>query len=83
MRINLKTAGTLGQFLPPGSARNTGSIDMPSGSTPIDVLEKLGMPTEESYLITRNGAIVPIKDRPSCVLKDNDQLSIMPPLKGG
>ena len=83
MKVNLKTAGTLGKFLPPGSDRNKAQLDLPTGASPLDVMKKLGMPLGDSYLVTLNGAIVPIKQREGCVLNDGDQLSIMPPLKGG
>lgn len=83
MKISLKTAGTLGQFLPPGSARNNAQLELPDGASPIDVIVKLGMPPADSYLVTLNGAIVPTVQRAACTLKEGDQLSVMPPLKGG
>jgi thiamine biosynthesis protein ThiS len=83
MKISLKTAGTLGQYLPPGSARNNAQLDVADGSSPIDVIAKLGMPPADSYLVTLNGSIVPTAKRSECKLRDGDQLSIMPPLKGG
>lgn len=83
MRVTLKTAGLLGKHLPPGSARNKAELDVPCGVSPLDIIDQLGLPPDDNYLITLNGTIVPPSERPDCVLSDNDQLSIMPPLKGG
>ena len=39
--------------------------------------------TRGRYLIALNGEIVPENRRPDTTLHENDELSIMPPLKGG
>ena len=38
---------------------------------------------EGSYLVILNGSSVPKAERASLRLADNDNLAIMPPLKGG
>lgn len=83
MKITVKTAGLLGKHLPAGSASNLAQLEIPEGATPADVIELLGMPPEEPYLVARNGTVVPSKQRRSCHLTENDSLSIMPPIKGG
>ena len=83
MRIKVKTGGLLGQHLPEGSERNRAELDIEEGSSPIDVMRRLGMPEEDTYMIILNEEIVPTAQRPETVLKENDELGIFPPLKGG
>jgi sulfur carrier protein ThiS len=83
MRITVKTAGLLGKYLPPGSAPNLAELEVKQGASPLDVIRQLGMPPEDSYLVSVNGAIVPPSKREAWSLCDNDKLSIMPPLRAG
>ena len=83
MRIAFKTAGLLVKYLPAGSRDRTASLELPAGATPLDVIRKLGMPEDGSYLVILNGASVPKAERAGLALAEGDSLSIMPPLKGG
>ena len=56
---------------------------MPEDATPIDVLMQLGMPLEARYLISVNGTVLPKAERPRHRLCEDDDLAIMPPLRGG
>ena len=82
MKITVKTAGNLGKYLPAGSTGNLAKIEVAEGATPADVMSQLGLP-EGSYLVVLNGSSVPKAERASLQLADNDNLAIMPPLKGG
>lgn len=83
MKVNFKTAGLLVRYLPPGSGQKTAQLDLDEGATPMDVIKRLGMPEGGSYLVILNGASVPRAERLTRRLAENDNLSIMPPLKGG
>ena len=83
MRINIKTAGLLGKYLPAGSERNKAELEVADGTTPIDVMRQLGMPLEASYLVSLNGSALPKAERETRALSADDTLAIMPPLKGG
>ena len=83
IKIQLKTGGLLGEYLPAGSARNTAEMEVDDDATPLDVMKQLGMPMEDNYLISLNGTVVTRKERSSQPLAENDRLVIMPPLKGG
>ncbi len=83
MKIKLKTGGLLGEYLPPGSATNRGEIEVEEGATPVDVMQQLGMPMDRTYLTGVNGEIINKDNRSTRVLIDGDELSLMPPLKGG
>ena len=63
--------------------RNLGKVLAHAGATPADVIRQLGMPEGTSYLVVLNGANVTKAERASRVLAADDNLAIMPPLKGG
>ena len=83
MRITVKTGGVLGQYLPSGSEPNRAELDIEEGATPGDVMAKLGFPAERTYMVILNGTVVPKAERGTRVLADDDELSVLPPLKGG
>ena len=83
MRITVRTAGNLGRYLPSGGARNMAALDVAEGATPADVIAKLGMPGDGSYLVVLNGKGVAKAERATRRLAENDDLAIMPPLRGG
>ncbi len=83
MKIKVKTAGSLGRFLPEGSEGNLAEIEVTAGATPMDVIRQLAMPGDGTYLVILNGTTVPKAERASQMLAEGDKLSIMPPLKGG
>jgi sulfur carrier protein ThiS len=83
MKVRVKTGGLLGQYLPPGSARNSAEIDVGEDATPLDVMRHLGLPLEQIYLVSLNGTLVHKGERGRRRLADGDQLVIMPPLRGG
>ncbi len=83
MRITVRTGGVLGQYLPAGGERNRASLEIEPDTTPRDVMEKLGFPAERTYLVILNGTAIPKAARESRALAEDDELAILPPLKGG
>ena len=83
MKLAVRTGGLLGKYLPEGSARNSAEIDLPDGMTAAEVIARLGMPPDGSYLVIHTGSAVPKAERAVCTLAEGDELAIMPPLKGG
>jgi sulfur carrier protein ThiS len=83
MKVTVKTAGNLGSYLPPGSAGNVAALEVADGATPADVIRRLGLPEDGSYLVVLNGTAVPKAERAARRLADDDNLAIMPPLRGG
>ena len=82
MRIRVRTAGLLGEYLPKGSQANRAEIEVPEGASPLDVMAQLGFP-EGAYLVSLNGTALPTAQRPTTVLQEGDDLALMPALKGG
>ena len=83
MIITVKTAGSLGRYLPEGSSGNQAEVEVPEDSNPSAVIGQLGFPAEGAYMVILNGKSVPKAERASTRLADGDKLAIMPPLKGG
>ena len=83
MRISVTTGGLLDEYLPAGSEGDTAELDVADGATPSDVLEQLGIPLEENYLLSVNGEVVAPSERDRRALAEHDALAILPPLKGG
>ncbi len=82
MKVQVRTAGLLGRYLPPGSEANRARLDLPDGLTVAAAMARLGLP-EGSYLVTLNGKALTAARRGEAVLQDGDDLALMPPLKGG
>ncbi len=83
MKVRFKTSGILERHLPAGAVGNACVLDLPEGATAIDVMTLLGLPTGERYMVALNGALLPSAERPTRTLAPDDELAIMPPLKGG
>ena len=83
MKITLTTAGILADHLPEGAQNNQVEIELAEGTTPVDVMEQLGMPRDDFYLVIVNDEVVPKSMRGHTKLHDGDELGIFPPLKGG
>ena len=83
MRITVRTGGVLGQYLPAGAEKNRASVEIEPGQTARDIMAKLGFPAERTYLVTLNGTALPKAERASRALAEDDELAILPPLKGG
>jgi sulfur carrier protein ThiS len=82
MRISVRTAGLLGEYLPAGSQANRAELEVAEGATPLDVMAQLGFPAG-AYLVSVNGTAIPTAQRAATKLRDGDDLALMPPLKGG
>ncbi len=83
MHITVRTGGLLGQYLPTGSERNQADLEVEEGTTPLDVMTLLGMPGDRTYMVVLNGAAISKVARAQRRLAENDNLAILPPLKGG
>ena len=83
MLIKLKVGGQLRHYLPQGSSGSEIELDIAEGATAIDVMNQLGLPGEDSYLVMLNGTVLPTAKRAETALQSNDELGLFPPLKSG
>ena len=83
MKITVKTAGLLGRYLPPGSSGDSAELEVDAGTTALDVMKRLRLPLEGTYLVVLNGTALPKRERGRRPLEADDVLAIMPPLRGG
>ena len=83
MRIKLKVGAQLREYLPDGGAGSQIDFDVTDGATAIDVMNQLGLPGEDSYLVMLNGTVLPTAKRAETALQDGDELGLFPPLKSG
>ena len=83
MRITVRAGGLFVRNLPEDRDGETAVLDLSEGATPFVVLECLGLPIDGAYLIILNDAVVPRSERAATAMKNNDHLTIMPPIKGG
>lgn len=83
MKIRFRTAGLLAKYLPQGATGLSAALDVGVGTTPADVMAQLGLPAGDRFLVALNGAVVPLGERGTRRLAENDELAVMPPLKGG
>ncbi len=83
MQITLRTGGRLRHFLPQGSSGSKATLDLTGQASVADVMARLGLPLEDSYLVTLNGELVPPAARAGAMLSEGDDLGLFPPLKSG
>ncbi len=83
MHIKLKVGGQLRHYLPPGSSGSQTDLETADDATAIDVMNQLGLPAEDSYLVMLNGIVLPTAKRAETALQPNDELGLFPPLKSG
>jgi sulfur carrier protein ThiS len=82
VKITVKTGGRLRHYLPDGSGSQC-ELEVAGGATATAVMEQLGLPGEDQYLVMLNGTVLPLAERGVTALSQNDELGLFPPLKGG
>jgi len=80
--LSVKTTGLLGKFLPEGSARNLGNVELPDDSSVRALLDQLAIP-DGRCLVTVNGELVQKEEFESTVLTAADKVVLMAPLAAG
>ncbi|MBC8441271.1 MAG: MoaD/ThiS family protein [Deltaproteobacteria bacterium] len=75
IKIELKLFVTLSRYLPD----NSGSLEIPEGTTVEKLIFDVGIPKELVKLIFINGK----KQNRSYQLKNNDRVGLFPPVGGG
>jgi sulfur-carrier protein len=79
MRVKVKLFATLASFSSDVQPGTPFDIDLPESATVENLVEKLGIPAEETKITFVNGLIRDI----NWVLNQDDEVGIFPPIGGG
>ena len=83
MNISIEFYASLMKYLPPGSSRFRRDIRVDNGFKLNPLIEQYHIKAEEAHIVLVNGHFVCSEDRAERVLKENDVISIWPPVAGG
>lgn len=78
----MKTTGLLGKFLPEGSDRNRGDVELPDDSSVQTLLNQLAIP-DGRCLVTINGALLQKEEFGTTTISSSDAIVLMAPLAAG
>ena len=83
MQVTVKLFGALRQFLPAGSGFNSCQLTIPANSMLEAVLANLSIPEHKAYLVIVNDEKINREDYASIPVQENDEIVLLPPIKGG
>ena len=83
MRISIKAAAALREFLPEGAIRGKVELDVEAGSTPADIISLLGIPDDRRLMVILDGAMVTRPELNVIQLQEAQTLSLNPPIQAG
>ena len=83
MQVNIKLFGALRQYLPAGSGFNSCQLTTPEHPLLTEVLAMLPIPDRKAYLVILNDEKINHEDYASTQVKENDEVVLLPPIKGG
>ncbi len=83
MQVTVKLFGALRQFLPAGSGFNSCQLTTTANSMLEDVLGMLTIPEHKAYLVIVNDEKINREDYASIQVRENDEIVLLPPIKGG
>jgi len=83
MQVTVKLFGALRQFLPAGSGFNSCQLTTTANSMLEDVLGMLTIPEHKAYLVIVNDEKINRVDYASIQVRENDEIVLLPPIKGG
>ena len=83
MDISVTLFGGLRHFLPAGSSFNKCSLKIDEDSRLDALLKLLPIPAEKRYIVIINDEKVSREDYPEITINSNDEVVLLPPIKGG
>jgi sulfur carrier protein ThiS len=83
MRVRLELYASLMRYLPAEADRHKLSVEVEAGVTAQALLDRYGVPREQSHLVLRNGVFLYPEQRESALLEDGDVIAAWPPVAGG
>ena len=83
MEISVTLFGGLRHFLPAGSSFNKSRIDVADGSSLQALLDKVPVPPDKPYMVIVNDEKVPSERFEEVTVRGDDEVVLLPPIKGG
>ena len=83
MQVTVKLFGALRQYLPTGSGFNSCQLTTTENPMLEDVLGMLTIPERKAYLVIVNDEKLNREDYASTQILENDEIVLLPPIKGG
>lgn len=83
MKINVKAAAALREYLPSDAVAGKTQLDVEEDSTPRDIIRLLQIPDDKRLMVIVDGAMVTRPELESLKLKDSQTISINPPIQAG
>ncbi len=80
--VTFKLYASLMDYLPPQAEGHAVTLQVPEGTTPIDLLERHGVPMAEVQLVLVNGVFLSPSQREQ-PLRAGDTLAVWPAVAGG
>jgi molybdopterin converting factor small subunit len=83
MQVTVKLFGALRQYLPAGSSFN--SCELTTAERPMldQLLQMLPIPDHKAYLVILNDEKINEQEYASTRVEQNDEVVLLPPIKGG
>ena len=83
MQISVTLFGGLRHYLPAGSGFNKCQIDIDDGSSLEALLAKIPLPAGKPYMVILNDEKVSSDRFAQITVRDDDEVVLLPPIKGG
>ena len=83
MDVSVTLFGGLRHFLPAGSSFNKCTLNLDEGERLDTLLAKLPIPAEKAYIVIINDEKLAREAYSDIVIKADDQIVLLPPIKGG
>ena len=83
MEISVTLFGGLRHFLPAGSSFNKCKIDIDDGANLEALLQRIPIPADKPFLVILNDEKVSREAYPETVVQADDDIVLLPPIKGG
>lgn len=83
MKVTVSLFGTLRQFLPAGSGFNSCELSLPAITTLDQVLQTLQLADAGEFIILLNDTKINPELYAETLVRDSDEVVLLPPIKGG
>jgi molybdopterin converting factor small subunit len=79
VKVEVRLFATLATYLPPDGRDGAAELEIPDGSTIVEVTRRLGIPADLARVVLVNGRDADAE----AILSARDVVTIFPPLAGG